>query len=375
MKKIFAILMIALSIFALASCESSDVPEGMQLVNGGDDKGYYFYAPEEFTVANLADVDAVYVSAVNTTSITFTEISAEEIGAPAASEITIVNDKLTAEENYFLYQYFDARRKDFPEDMMLLSGPTEDIFGAGEERADAAVAYSYTYTYAEVQYGFTQYFALHNGSYYILTYSAIYEVLDGFESSRYDEYREKLEQVVESFRFVNKTGEDKPEESYPSDEYRLVTDRKLAGFEFYAPGDFTVDYASAIVSVTASDGSNVSMTEATAVGTTADEYMKKRFNELSAIVDDIKPAGASVDPENPESFVGVATKLGNNSSWAFAYEYTYTYKGESYHVYQILAVDGVALWADGYVFTYTAKEENYAAHLDKVMAMIEKVVF
>ena len=375
MKKILAVLIIALSIFALASCGDTDVPDGMQLVGGGEDKGYYFYAPEEFTVASLADVDAVYISAVNTTSITFTQISEEEISFPATDEVTIVNDKLTAEENYFLYSYFEAGKSDFPSDMKLLSGPTEDIFGAGDERADAATVYSYTYTYADVLYGFTQYFAVHNGSYYILTYSAIYEVIDGFEQSRYDEYREKLNLVVENFRFVDKTGEDKPQPSYSANEYRLVTDPKLSGFEFYAPGDFSVDYSSSIVSVTAPDGSNVSLTEATAVGTTADEYMKRRVSELSAIVENVNPAGQSINPDNPDVLVGTPTKLGNNSSWAFAYEYTYTYTGEEYHVYQILAVDGSAFWSDGYVFTYTAKEENYSTHLEKVKTMIEKVVF
>ena len=35
-----------------------------------------------------------------------------------------------------------------------------------------------------------QYFAVHNGDCFILTYSAIYEVIKGYEQSRYDEYLE-----------------------------------------------------------------------------------------------------------------------------------------------------------------------------------------
>jgi len=80
MKKFCLIALIIISIFALASCkDTGDVPEGMQLVGGGEGKGYYFYAPEEWTVTSLGGIDAAYVSNVNTTSVTFTEIDADTL--------------------------------------------------------------------------------------------------------------------------------------------------------------------------------------------------------------------------------------------------------------------------------------------------------
>ena len=106
------------------------------------------------------------------------------------------------------------------------------------------------------------------------------------------------------------------------------------------------------------------MTRATRIGVTAETYWNERVKELEAIVDDIKVI---------KSFESAS--LGNNSQWAFLFEYTYSYNGESYHVYQILAVDGGAFTAEGYVFTYTAKAENYDKHLNEITDVINKVCF
>lgn len=367
MKKLIAIILAAASILLLAGCgETTDIPADMQLVSGSDEAGYYFFAPEEWKVSNLGGVSAAYISAVNTTSVTFTEISADKLTYDSA---------VMSAEEYFLHHYFEDSKDEFPTEPTVTMNGEEKAFGVGDTRADKAVAYAYTYKYADVSYGFLQYFVVHNNSYYILTYTAINEVMSGYETSRYDEYMTSLESIVSNFRFVNKTGTSTEGEAIPEG-YRLVTEKSHAGFEFYAHSDFATDYVSAIVSVTAKDGSNVTMTEATAVGTTADAYMKERLEELGAIAENVTPAGQSVPAADSDvTIVGVATKLGNNSSWAFAYEYTYEYNGEKYHVYQILAVDGVFIWQDGYVFTYTAKEENYTEHFDEVKAMIEKVVF
>lgn len=367
MKRLIVILLAVAAIFVLASCEDeSNIPTGMQLVSGGDEEGYYFFAPEEWTVSNLGEVSAVYISAVNTTSVTFTEIGADEL--------EFDNDTMSAEE-YFLNHYFEDTKGEFPVEPTVTVNGEEKLLGTGDTRADKATAYTYTYKYADVSYGFMQYFAVHNGSYYILTYTAINEVIEGYEKSRYDEYFEMFTSIVENFRFVDKTGADAADEPIPEG-YRLVTEKSHAGFEFYAHSDFKTDYVSAIVSVTAEDGSNVTMTEATAVGTTADAYMADRLKELGAIAKNVTPVGESVPKKDDESvIVGVKTNLGNNSSWAFAYEYTYEYGGEVYRVYQILAVDGSFIWQDGYVLTYTAKDENYEKHFEEVKEMIKRVTF
>ncbi len=365
MKKIICAALAVLMLFTFVGCEDkSDIPDGMKLISGSDALGYYFYAPEEWQTANLEGVAATYISAVNTTSVTFTEIDKASFD---------IKDETMSAEDYFLYHYFNDTKAEFPADTTYYASGEERLFGASDYRADKAVMYSYTYKYQEVLYGFMQYFAVHNGDYYILTYSAIYEVIDGYEKSRYDEYLDMLTEIVENFRFVDKSGETVKPESYPANEYRLVSDAKICGFEFYAPGSFMLDYSSGIVSVTAADGSNVNISEVMGAGISPDAYIADRQKELEAIVTDF-----TVIKSGEEAKLGnVPDVLGQNTryNFAFAYEYTYVFGGETYHVYQILAVEGWFLNADGYVFTYTAKEENYAKHLGEVNTMIEKVVF
>ena len=366
MKKIICAVLAVLMLLTFVGCEDkSDIPDGMQLISGSDALGYYFYAPEEWTAANLDGIAAAYISAINTTSITFTEIDSDSF---------VIEDTTISAEDYFLYHYFEDTKAEFPADTKYSEKNGEErLFGASGYRADKAVMYSYTYTYQDVLYGFMQYFAVHNGECYILTYSAIYEVISGYEQSRYAEHLEKLTAVVENFRFVDKAGTDEGTESYPADEYRLVSNSKLCGFEFYAPGSFMLDYSSGIVSVTAADGSNVNLTEAMSTGISTEKYLEDRKEELSAIATDftiIKDGEAAKLGNVPE-----APGQNTMTNFAFAYEYTYVFGGEKFHVYQVLAAEGWLLDADGYVFTYTAKEENYEKHLPEVMTMIEKVVF
>ena len=366
MKRIICAALAVLMLFSFVGCDKeSDIPDGMQLVSGSDALGYYFYAPEEWQSANLEGVAAAYISAINTTSVTFTEIDTESF---------VIEDATMSAEDYFLYHYFDDTKGEFPDDTRYnVNNGEERLFGASGYRADKAVMYAYTYEYSEVQYGFMQYFAVHNGSCYILTYSAIAEVIQGYEQSRYDEYLEKLTAIIENFRFVEKKGSVDAPESYPADEYRLVSDAKICGFEFYAPGTFMLDYSSGIVSVTAADGSNVNLSESMGTGVTPKAYFDDRLAELGAIATDINV----IKRDEAAKLGNVPEILGQNTltNFAFAYEYTYVFGGETYHVYQILAAEGWLLDADGYVFTYTAKEENYAKHLGEVNTMIEKVVF
>ena len=41
MKKIIALLLLVVTVFSFAACGDSDVPDGMQLVRGGEKYGFY----------------------------------------------------------------------------------------------------------------------------------------------------------------------------------------------------------------------------------------------------------------------------------------------------------------------------------------------
>ena len=356
MKKLFCVLLVIISIIGLTSCGGDGAPEGMQLVAGGEDLGYYFYAPEEWTVSNLGSVKAAFVSNLDTTSVSFTELNKEDFEKP---------DVNMSDDVYFFDHFFNDTKSEFPSDTEYLLCGEAMTFGNGDEKADKAVKYTYSYTYDGHKFGFMQILLSHESSYYIFTYTAMLEEkADG--QTRYDYYLEKLQGIIESFRFINKTSTDEgaPEYERDGDGYILASEKKLAGFELYLPDAYKVDYSSAIVSATREDGTNISLTKATKTGLTAEQYWTNRKEELSSIVGEI-----TVISEN------ASTKLGNNSQWAFAYEYTYEFDGETYHVYQINAVDGPLLFAKGYCFTFTAKEENFTKYADELQKIIEKVKF
>ncbi len=368
MKKLLILLITLISILSLASCAGGeDVPQGMQLVAGSDSLGYYFYAPEEWLISNVGDIKSAYISRVNTTSVSFTEVMLD-------------SDKRN--DDYFFNHYF-SENQDELEKMKNFTVKEEAksiIFGAKDFEADKAVYYTYTYEYPSFKYEtgndeptavyyefqFMQLLASHEGRYYMLTYSAQNTAEEGV-TPNFEKYLEKAKTVIENFRFTTKSGDETNEVEYErdSDGYLLISDKGLSGFNFYVPEDFKCDYSSAIVSATHEDGSNMSITEATATGVYANQYWQMRKQDLSVFVTDIK-----------EIQVDVETRLGNNSSklygdWAYAYEYSYKYNGNDYHVYQIIAING----SSGYVFTYTAKEENYLTHLEAVFKTIEKVDF
>ncbi len=368
MKKLLSLALLLISILALSSCSpGEDLPDGMKRCAGSTADGYFFYVPEEWLISNVGNIKAAYISRVNTTSVSFTRVELDE-------------DKKNDE--YFFGEYFNEHRTELEkmQGFTLREEATAITLGAKDFTAERAEYYVYTYEYPSFKYesgkeeptaiyfefSFMQILAKHGGEYYILTYSAQNKADEGV-TPNYEKYFDKFTGIIENFKFVQKSGEneDKPEYETDADGYKLISDKGLSGFDFYVPDDFVCDFTSAIVSATHNDGSNINITEATATGVYANQYWEMRKQDLSVFADNIR-----------EIEIGKDAKLGNNSStlygnWAYSYEYTYDYDGTSYHVYQIIAING----SKGYVFTYTAKEENYLAHLETVKKIIEKVNF
>lgn len=355
---ILLILITAISIISLSSCGGSDTPSGMQLVYGGETAGYCFYAPEEWTVSNTGEIKSAYVSRVDTTSVSFAEVLPEKF-------LPITEIKA---EDYFFNSYFNDSLSEFPASskITVTVNGENTVFGKVGEEADRAVKYAYNYEYAEHKFGFMQILIKEGDRYFIFTYCALLEEKkDG--KTYYDYYLEdKVLPIIENFRFTEKTG-DNAEKVYKKDKdgFILISEAKLAGFNLYVPETFVPDYSSAIVSATHSDGSNINMSEATMTGNnvTVADYWNFRKQELAAIVTNLT-----------EIKINEPVKLGNADA-AFSYEYTFVYNGETYHVYQIYAIEGPLLLQEGYVFTYTAKNENFGLHFEDVKSVVGKVDF
>lgn len=399
MKRLWALIISVIAILGLTSCGESDIPSGMQLAGGSESEGYYFYVPEEWQVFNSDGVISAYVSTANTTSINFIKVTTEKINKSAdwtCGEEGCKGASISPKEHYFLYHYFDET--DFPESMKLLE-EGDKIFGNDDtdESADRCRYYEFTYEHNDIKYtddgkgteankvtrGFKQYYVVNDGECYLMTYSAVYDVPTYLTTSYYDQYKEALDTVTDNFRFVAKSGAESTDNEVITEEYRLVTDKNLSGFEFYAHKDFTIDFSSGIISVSHADGSNVNMTKATAVGAYSNVYFERRLEELRemgatdvTVIERAKSDGSMTDAPLP-SKLGQLPEAGYNTeyNYAFDFEYTYVFEGVKYHVYQVMGVKSNILTADGYLFTYTATEENYAAHLDTVKAMRDKVNF
>ena len=341
MKKIGFIALIFALVAALFSCEGNDgSPEGMQLVRGGEKYGYYFYAPEEWTVANNGEISAAYASKVD------------------VSSITLVPSGETPED---MNAYFLESLLEFGYTMKNEPTLTACDFG----NANSAYKAIYDFEYDGHDFRSMQIFASFGERFYIFTFTAqLVERSEG--ETYYDFYLEKIQKVIENVKFTDISGApESPEYTADSDGYLLVSNEKITGFDFYMHPNWSVRYSQSNIGISAAGGASVNITEATSVGVSYTEYWKTRKEELSAIVDNLTVIGSEE---------GVKTSLGN-STWAFAFEYTYEYSGSVYHVYQVIAVAGTWPVQDGFVFTYTAPESEYAAKLPDALKMIEKVNF
>ena len=390
MKKIGALILLIFTLASTAltlfSCSGGNgVPSDMQLVAGGEKLGYYFYAPEEWTISNVGNIKSAYVSRVDTTSISFTELFPKDF----------MPDGVESADEYFFNSYFTVSLSEFKNEPKVANPDGENVFfGKEGEGADKAKKYLYTYDYFDytadrtVKLGVMQILMKKGERFFIFTFTASMALRSGSEKSYYEFYlgegdgKSKIDMVVNNFRFVDKTGEEeKTEPVRDADGFILVSDKSLSGFSLYAPSDFSIDYSSAIVSASHPDGSNINMSEANGTNEDVNSYMVRKFGELSSITDSISydtmkdEAGNVQYTEAGKPIVKYTTVSFGNATLANAYEYSYVYAGEEYKVYQVIIIDGWILSYKGYVFTYTAKADNYAKHIDDVMKAQDKVRF
>ena len=359
MKRLFSLFLVAVmalgAIFSLSACKKDDgVPEGMQLVRGGEEYGFNFYAPEEWTVSNRGEIACVYVSKLDSTSITLVEADAPKIneGQERAAAVQA---------------YFEADIEKLPFEVTRGSAWCEKT---ALGNATEAYKFTYSYKYGDAPVGVMQILAYYGERFYVFTYtSSNTEKTEG--KSYYEYYLAKLEEVMKQLIFTakNATG---GEEEYPRDSegYILVSDKTVAGFELYVPDAYSVDFSSGIVSVTRDDGTNISVSKATYTNVDKDAYWEKRKAELSVVADKTTDSeGNEVSTvEEVEGGISVKVEL-QGVTWAYSYEYTYSLGGKDYHVYQVLIVKGM----NGFVFTYTASEADYAAHLDEAKKILAKI--
>lgn len=374
MKKFATILLLTLTaLLCFSSCTSSetDAPDGLQAVRISESDGYQFFGPEEWIIANDGNIAATYVAVGGAVkaSLSFTEADTPTAG---------------------LKEYFDAQKPLFAYEISVKEEPHVKLGNSDGEN----YAVVYTFKYNETDYACMQIFAKHGDGFYIFTYTA--EGDPASEESYYQRYIGAVRHSAESFKFTEKSGDKSPDnEASSPDEYKLISDKDIAGFELYLPDSYTVIASNAYVSAQISEGANLFISEATDTNVSVLDYLKNRKAELKKFADNVTDVKISLktsyDPESNmfDSWNETMTVMpeydekvvfGNlDDNRLIAYEYTYEVAGNKYHVYQVLGIkEGIfdtAIGAAGYVFTYTATEEEYSKNFDEIQNILQRIRF
>lgn len=355
MKKTFSVILLlltALVAFSLTSCSNKDgVPEGMQLVKGGEEVGYNLYGPEEWVVANIGDIASTYASKIDTSGISFVKADMPSV------EIS---------------EYFANESAKLPFEITVNVDGEDCSFGNADKLAKR---YVYTYTYKDVSYTCMQIFVRNGSDFYIFTYTANNETrVDG--KTYYEFYLDKVSAVIEHFEFIakNPAAENSPDYEKDSDGYLLVSDMTLSGFRMYIPESYKVDFSSAIVSVSTEDGSNVTVSETTYPASSQDEYWNERRKSIEAIADKITSESTGSTQSSFKEIKAPEKVDVRGADAAVAYEYSYILDGVEYRVYQVLMRHGT-IGGKVYVLTYTAAYDQYENNLDQIKTILKKLEF
>lgn len=366
---ILAIALLASMALSLASCKKDDgIPEGMQLVRGGENLGYYFYAPEEWTVANDGDIACVYTSAVNTASVTFVEGD-----VPTDADLDTAESAAKNEIGTNIDEYFEREMASFPFPIEVKTACQPVNFGNAEQ----AYKYVYTYKYGQedksaISMSCMQIFVKTGGRFFIFTYSANnYEHSDG--KTYYQFYlEEKVPSVIDNFKFCERVGDtsgDTPEYERDSDGFILVSDKKLAKVDLYLPDSFKVISSGASVTAVSGDISvNLSpITEVTTDSNGVYAYWEARRSDLAFISGNTLTVAKN---EDGTERVNMSTTV-SGARWAFAYEYTYTLAGETYSVYQVYSATATNAFTVTYTVRANAIGAEQMAEAQKIIAKLE----
>lgn len=368
MKRIFKFLMlaaIAVAALGLSSCgDDSNVPDGMKLAGGGEEYGYYFYVPEEWVVSSYGDFACSYISAVNATSVTFGEARMPESGADGFTQ-----DKVRA------YFNDEMSKIDYMSSMTLSTNGEECSFGNEKN----AYKFIYTYDYPRedgtvINYGAMQILIVRGSRLYIFQYNSQRSVpsysTDG--KTHYDLYLDKVNDIIQAFKFTGDVTAPAPSEAGSSGELVLVSDSEICGFDFYAPSDSRVVTSSSLVQVDLGAGASVSVSElildslpdSSTFG--INEYwegLKANFEKTYGTVTVLTEYNSIGKDENGKDVYPNLRDDINGADGGRYYEYEYKYGDTEYRQYMVIVGISTTFSYKYYVYTYTAPKAEYNSEL------------
>ena len=174
MKKLLCAAVAALTMLSLASCsrtsDDSTVPEGMVRASG-DAATYTLYVPDDWQIDLQTGVTTAHVSTGDPSNI-----------SAAAWDLEHTDDTVDT--------WWDVNRSELESaftDYTEISGRDTRLGG------ETAKEYVYTARLADVEYKYMQTAAVHGGSVYVITYTALPDV--------FDSHTDDVERIIAEFRF------------------------------------------------------------------------------------------------------------------------------------------------------------------------------
>ena len=180
MKKIISLILILATVFAISSCnKTSDVPNGMQLVDN-DKKTYKLYVPETWTVDIRDGVSTAYANDKSNISLMTMQWSSSNYNSFEAYCENYYKDLKATFQNV-------SEIEKYTENQTFGGLPAcKYVYTIGPETEEGASA-------PDVQrYKFMQVFSYDNqGQVYIFTYTAI--------ESKYEDHIKSVNQMIDTF--------------------------------------------------------------------------------------------------------------------------------------------------------------------------------
>ena len=170
MKKITALILSLIAVFALASCSGSDAPSGMKLASN-EVSDFYFYVPQNWTVDMSTGVASAYYSEKDRSNISMTSYA-------LSSEMTVD-------------AYWESIRSTYAALFAEMSEPEVKTTAL-----DGVEAKQYTYVAkaGTEQFKIMQIFCVKGETVYVFTFTATPE--------KFEEHIDKVALVLAEFRFM-----------------------------------------------------------------------------------------------------------------------------------------------------------------------------
>ena len=332
MKKIIAVLLLAIMVLGVVSCgEQVEAPSGFQVASVDSDP-FYLYVPNSWTSNASSGISSAYCSTA---------------GSVLVSAFAQKNDAGISLEQYTA-KTLESFQRTLEEFELVTKKLEETVLGSY-----AAYCFDYTATSGKKDMAFRTYVSNYAEGFTVLTYSA---VKDSFAT-----YEEDFGEIVSKFTFKVENENEIPSKEQNSEViegWQLASNIKYE-YDFYVPKawrvDKTTEIPTAYCSEEAQDNSNVTlMSYVLNEPMTAAEYWEKTKSELTY------DYTVFTTDEN--------ATLGGLS--AVAVEYETGLVGMMYRIKQVFCATSNMV----YVFTYTSDATHYDTHLDAVnetIAMFE----